>query len=177
MTQTIIVSSASMEANPLYAKLRSKFANPIDHRTVGEAKVQQAIRDGYEPFTKAVRRPSDADSSMQERHVTRANSLPTDVSVKRTRIRQSGISGSAIAILVLCSVLLLFLFFSGIHISELNNELNGLQNNANELRVEDRNLTLSVADIEDFAAEGACNNGDSMEAVSFSNLHRAFSGE
>ena len=44
MTQTIIVSSASMEANPLYAKLRSKFANPIDHRTVGEAKVQQAIR-------------------------------------------------------------------------------------------------------------------------------------
>jgi hypothetical protein len=112
-----------------------------------------------------------------ERHVTHANALPSENAKKRVAVRQSGISGSAITILVLCAVLLLFLLFSGIRISELNNELSGMQDSANELRAEDRDLTLSVADIDRFAAEGASNDSDTMDKISSSNLHRAFSGE
>ena len=174
MTQTIAIGGTTPEINPLYIKLRRRFAVE-GNRTIGEMKAQEAIRDGYEPYATSARRASTVRKNAGERHVTQANSLPQ--SAKRTPIRQSGISGSAVTILVLCVVLLLFLLFSGMHISELNSELNGLQNNANELRAEDRNLTLSVTDIEIFAAEGACKNGDNMDKVSTSNLHRAFSGE
>ena len=127
-------------------------------------------------MTIAARRPANVKKSTVERHVTRANSLPENTKSKRA-VRQSGISGSALTIVILCSVLLLFLLFSGIRISEMNNEMNGLYNNANELRAEDRNLTLSVADIEEFAAEGASNTGDTTDVIGNSNLHRAFSGE
>lgn len=176
MTQTIAIGGTKPEINPLYIKLRRRFACQGD-RTIGEVKAQEAIRDGYEPYATYPRRATCTKKNAQERHVTRANSLPCESKNKRSAVRQSGISGSAVTILVLCAVLLLFLLFSGMRISELNHELNGLQNNANELRAEDRNLTLSVTDIDSFAAEGACNNGDSMDEVSSSNLHRAFSGE
>lgn len=175
MTQTIAINGTTPEINPLYIKLRRRFAYQGD-RTIGEVKAQEAIRDGYEPYT-IMRYHAKTGKGATERHVTHANSLPNQPKIKRAAFRQSGISGSAIIILTLCVVLLLFLLFSGIRISELNNELNGLQNNTNELRAEDRNLTLSIADIENFAAEGACNDGDIMDKVSSSNLHRAFSGE
>ena len=176
MTQTIAIGGTTPEINPLYIKLRRRFACPGD-RTIGEVKAQEAIRDGYEPYATPARRPASVKKSTAERHVTRANSLPSEAKSKHSSVRQSGISGSAVTILVLCVVLLLFLLFSGMRISELNSELNGLHYNANELRAEDRNLTLSVTDIDSFAAEGARNNGDNVDEISSSNLHRAFSGE
>jgi hypothetical protein len=176
MTQTIAIGGTKPEINPLYIKLRRRFACQGD-RTIGEVKAQEAIRDGYEPYATYTRRSTCSKSNTAERHVTRANSLPSKGKTKRTAVRQSGISGSAITVLVLCGVLLLFLLFSGMRISELNNNIIDLQSNANELRAEDRNLTLSVTDIDSFAAEGACNNGDNVDEISSSNLHRAFSGE
>jgi hypothetical protein len=176
MTQTIAIGGTKPEINPLYIKLRRRFACQGD-RTIGEVKAQEAIRDGYEPYATTVRRSTCSQKSSMERHVTHANALPSENAKKRVAVRQSGISGSAITILVLCAVLLLFLLFSGIRISELNNELSGMQDSANELRAEDRDLTLSVADIDRFAAEGASNDSDTMDKISSSNLHRAFSGE
>lgn len=176
MTQTIAIGGTKPDINPLYIKLRRRFACQGD-RTIGEVKAQEAIRDGYEPYATYARRSTCEKKNAVERHVTQANSLPCEGKRKPSAVRQCGVSGSAVAILVLCAVLLLFLLFSGMRISELNNELSGLQSNANELRAEDRNLTFSVADIDSFAAEGACNNGDNVDEVSSSNLHRAFSGE
>ena len=176
MTQTIAIGGASTEINPLYIKLRRRFACQ-GNRTIGEIKAQEAIRDGYEPYaTIAVRRPANTKSSSIERHLTRANSLPTDIQSKRA-VRQNVFSASAVTIVILCIVLLLFLLFSGIRISDMSNQMNGLHNSANELRAEDRNLTLSVTDIEEFAAEGASNTGDTTNVINASNLHRAFSGE
>lgn len=176
MTQTIAIGGTKPEVNPLYIKLRRRFSCQGD-RTIGEVKAQEAIRNGYTPYAPFTRRTTCAKKNSVERHVTHANSLPSESKAKHGAARQSGLSGSAITILILCAVLLLFLLFSGIRISELNSQINGLQTNANELRVEDRNLTLSVTDLGSFAAEGACNDGDNADAVSSSNLHRAFSGE
>ncbi len=131
MTQTIAICGTKPEINPLYIKLRRRFACQGD-RTIGEVKAQEAIRDGYEPYATQIRRSCSSKGSA-ERHVTRANSLP-DNPAKKAPIRTSGISSSTVAIVILCTALLLFLLFSGIRISELNRELTDFQNSANELR-------------------------------------------
>lgn len=174
MTQTIALNGSTPDINPLYIKLRRRFSYQGD-RTIGEVKAQEAIRDGYQPYATPARRPMNAAKNAAECHVTRANSLP-DNRGKHTATRRSSLSGGTVVILVLCAFLLLFLLFSGLHISELNRELSGLQN-TNELRVEDGSLSLAIADAENFAAEGACKDGDMTQEIGTSNLLRAFSGK
>ena len=110
-----------------------------------------------------------------ECHVTRANSLPTRQVKRQVAVRTSSMSGPTAIVLVLCAFLLLFLLFTGARINDLKNELSGIQNNASELRVEDRSLNLAIADAELFAAEGACEDGDIYGGTETSNLLRAFS--
>ena len=172
MTQTIALNGCTPDINPLYIKLRRRFSYQGD-RTIGEVKAQEAIRDGYQPYASPARRPMKGAKSAAECHVTRANSLP-EQQTNRVTVRRSALSGGTVVVLVLCAVLLLFLLFSGLRITELNRELSGLQN-ATELRVEDGNLSLAIADVENFAAEGACKDGDMTEVTGTSNLLRAFS--
>ncbi|MBQ8175174.1 MAG: hypothetical protein IJ009_07225 [Clostridia bacterium] len=174
MTQTIALNGSMPEINPLYIKLRRRFSYQGD-RTIGEVKAQEAIRDGYAPFATPARRTMNQAKNAAECHVTRANSLPTRQAKRQVAVRSSSISGGTVVVLVLCAFLLLFLLFSGARISELKNELSGAQNNASELRVEDRSLNLAIADAELFAAEGACEDGDMNGGTETSNLLRAFS--
>lgn len=178
MTQTIALKGNTTEVNPLYIELRRRFAMQGD-RTIGEVKAQEAIRDGYQPFATPVRRSVSAMSrSTSESHITRANSLP---SVQRnangTPTRRTNISAGAVVLMVLCATLLIFLLISGIRISAMNKELAGLQKQANELRAEEKDLTLSIDDNGNFAAEGACKDGDGLGEVNASNLLRAFSAD
>ena len=173
MTQTIAMSGTTPDINPLYIKLRRRFSYQGD-RTIGEIKAQEAIRDGYQPYATPAKRSANASQNASECHVTRANSLPTDLRARQSA-RPSALSGSTMVILALCAILLLFLLFSGLHISELKDELSGLNNYATELRVEDGSLSLAIADVEDFAAEGACKDGDTIGENGTSNLLRAFS--
>ncbi len=172
MTQTIALNGSTPDINPLYIKLRRRFSYQGD-RTIGEVKAQEAIRDGYQPYASPARRTMSNAMNASECHLTRANSLPDHQST-HTTVRRSALSGGTVVILALCAVLLLFLLFSGLRITELNRELSGLQN-ATELRVEDGNLSLAIADVENFAAEGACKDGDLTQATGTSNLLRAFS--
>ncbi len=173
MTQTIAMNGTTPDINPLYIKLRRRFSYQGD-RTIGEIKAQEAIRDGYQPYATPAKRSVSTAQNAAECHVTRANSLPTDLRARQS-VRRSALSGSTMVILALCAILLLFLLFSGLHISELNRELSGLNNYATELRVEDGSLSLAIADVEDFAAEGACKDGETIGENGTSNLLRAFS--
>lgn len=136
MTQTIALHGTTPEINPLYIKMRRRFAAEGD-RTIGEVKAQEAIRDGYQPYATPARRQNSA-----ERHVTRANSLPTPTEKDTRPVGRISLSGSSVAVVVLCAFLLLVLVFSGLHINRLNGELNGLQN-ASSLNASG-NLTLAV---------------------------------
>lgn len=162
MTQTIALNGCAPEINPLYIKLRRRFACQGD-RTIGEVKAQQAIRDGYQPFATPARRSSGVGA--MEYHVTRANSLPKTTGIARQR-RTSTLSGGAIAMILLCACLLSFLLFSGMHINELQGELDGLKGSA--LQVNEEVLTLAPSAPSEYAAEG---NTD----PALSNLLRAFS--
>ena len=144
MTQTIALHGATPEINPLYIKMRRRFAAEGD-RTIGEVKAQEAIRDGYQPYATPSRRPSST-----ERHVTRANSLPTPTEKDTRPVGRISLSGSSVAVVVLCAFLLLVLVFSGLHINRLNNELGGLQNGS-ALYVS-APLTLSLEDTNELNA-------------------------
>lgn len=122
MTQTITLHGATPEINPLYIKMRRRFAAEGD-RTIGEVKAQEAIRDGYQPYATPVRRQNPT-----ERHVVRANSLPTPTEKDIRPVGRISLSGSSVAVVILCAFLLLVLVFSGLYINRLNGELNGLQN-------------------------------------------------
>ena len=162
MTQTIALNGSAPEINPLYIKLRRRFACQGD-RTIGEVKAQQAIRDGYQPFATPARRTSGAGA--MEYHVTRANSLPkASGAVKQRRV--STLSGGAIALILLCACLLSFLLFSGMHISELQSELDGVKGRA--LQVDEQTLTLAPSAPSEYGAEGDAD-------AALSNLLRAFS--
>ena len=174
MTQTIALNGSMPEINPLYIKLRRRFACQGD-RTIGEVKAMEAIRDGYAPFATPARRTMNQARNVAECHVTRANSLPTKSVKRESAVRTSSLSGGTVIVMVLCAFLLLFLLFSGARIYDLKNELSDIQNNASELRVEDRSLNLAIADAELFAAEGACEDGDIYGGTETSNLLRAFS--
>ena len=162
MTQTIALHGSAPEINPLYIKLRRRFACQGD-RTIGEVKAQQAIRDGYQPFATPARRSTGAGA--MEYHVTRANSLPKAAGAVKQK-RTSTLSGGAIALILLCACLLSFLLFSGMHINELKGELNGLKGKA--LQVNEQTLTLAPSAPSEYDAEG-----DTDPALS--NLLRAFS--
>ena len=172
MTQTIALNGSMPEINPLYIKLRRRFACQGD-RTIGEVKAQEAIRDGYLPFATPARRTMNPTMNTAECHLTRANSLPARQAKRQVAVRTSSLSGGTAIILVLCAFLLLFLLFSGARITELKNAR--ADNYASELRVEDRSLNLAVADNELFAAEGACEDGETNGGTETSNLLRAFS--
>ena len=122
MTQTIALHGTTPEINPLYIKMRRRFAAEGD-RTIGEVKAQEALRDGYQPYATPARRQNSA-----ERHVTRANSLPTPTEKDIRPVGHISLSGSSVAVVILCAFLLLVLVFSGLYINRLNGELNGLQN-------------------------------------------------
>ena len=173
MTQTIAMNGTKPDINPLYIKLRRRFSYQGD-RTIGEIKAQEAIRDGYQPYATPAKRSASTTKNASECHVTRANSLPTDLRT-RQNVRRSTLSTGTMIILALCAALFLFLLFSGFHISKLNRELSDLNNYATELRVEDGSLSLAIADVEDFAAEGACKDGETTVKNGTSNLLRAFS--
>lgn len=164
MTQTIALNGTTPEINPLYIKLRRHFARE-DNRTIGEVKIQEAIRDGYHPYAAPVRR--SVSHGVSEYHVTRANSLPKAVGTVKHR-RTSSLSGGAIALILLCACLLSFLLFSGLHINELKGELDGLRGSSNGLQINEEVLTLAPSAPSEYGASG---EGD----VSLSNLLRAFS--
>lgn len=166
MTQTIALNGSAPEINPLYIKLRRRFACQGD-RTIGEVKAQQAIRDGYQPFATPVRRTSGR--SVAEYHVTRANSLPKLNGVTKTK-RASSLSGGAIATILLCACLLSFLLFSGLHINELRGELDGLKGQPSGLQVEEQTLSLAPNGPSEYEAEAGAESDTSL-----SNLLRAFS--
>ena len=161
MTQTIALKGQTPEINPLYIKLRRHFANE-DNRTIGEVKIQQAIRDGYQPYASPARRT--ASRSVSEYHVTRANSLPKASTVAKHRSAPS-LSGGAIALILLCACLLSVLLFSGLHINELKGELDGLKGQG--LQVNEEVLTLAPSAPGEYSAEAT--------DPALSNLLRAFS--
>ncbi len=162
MTQTIALNSCGPEINPLYIKLRQRFACQGD-RTIGEVKAQQAIRDGYQPYAAPARRPVSAHKTTAAYHATRANALPKS-NTQDLRVRSSRLSGSAVLAIILCAVLLMFMLLSGLKIAELNNELNNGGGNA--LSAEEVGILVSPAPVNEAAAE---------DGTAFSNLLRAFS--
>ena len=125
--------------------MRRRFAVDGD-RTVGEVKAQEAIRDGFRPYDAPARR-----SNPSERHVTRANSLPTPQKEAVRPVQRVSLSGSSIAIIVLCGLLLIALLFSGLHISRLDSEKNALQNGPT-LMAENSQLTLVPEDTNSLGA-------------------------
>lgn len=163
MTQAIALNGQAPEINPLYIKLRRHFANE-DNRTIGEVKIQQAIRDGYQPYAAPARRASSR--SVSEYHVTRANSLPkASGTVKRKA--SASLSGGAIALILLCACLFSVLLFSGLHINELKGELDGLRHPSG-LQVNEEVLTLAPNAPSEYDASGEAD-------TALSNLLRAFS--
>ena len=161
MTQTIALSGNTPEINPLYIKLRHHFAKE-DNRTIGEVKIQEAIRDGYQPYATPARR--SVSQNVAEYHVVRANSLPKVNGTVKHRTASS-LSGGAIAMILLCACLLSVLLFSGLHINELKSELDGFRGQG--LQVNEEVLTLAPSAPGEYAAEGT--------DPALSNLLRAFS--
>lgn len=166
MTQTIALNGSGPEINPLYIKLRHHFAG-ADNRTIGEIKIQQAIRDGYQPYATPVRRTSG--HSVSEHHVTRANSLPMAGNVSRVK-RTSSLSGGAIALILLFACLLSVLLFSGMQINELRGELNGLKDQPMGLQIEEQTLSLAPEAPSEYSADAY-----GTDDAALSNLLRAFS--
>ncbi len=168
MTQTIALGGSTPEINPLYIKLRRRFAFQGD-RTIGEIKAMEAIRDGYHPYASTPRVSSGAQIS--ETHVTHANSLPSYQEGREKAVTRTRISGTALLLSILAAVLVLFLVLSGAQISNLNRELTGLQNNALYLG---ESLTMTPRDVAENNAEGfGSETQKDMDARS--NLLRAFS--
>lgn len=168
MTQTIALGGGAPEINPLYIKLRRRFACQGD-RTIGEIKAQEAIRDGYHPYSSAARF-SSARADVSETHVTQANSLPGRVQDRQRVAVRSHMSGTALLLTILAAVLVIFLILSGTHITSLNRELNGFQNNA--LYLGD-SLTLTPEDVNENAASPNMEEA-SDEVDALSNLLRSF---
>lgn len=172
MTQTIALHGTAPEINPLYIKLRRRFACDGD-RTVGEMKAQEAIRDGYRPYATGARSAS-AGSTVAECHVTRANSLPAAYNHAHVRhARKTSLSGGAVAIMILCTLLLIGLLFSGARINELNRELSGLQSQNGALHAEEAELSLLLP--EEHAAAQGDTSLPADENLCTENLLRAFS--
>ncbi len=169
MTQTIALGSNAPEINPLYIKLRRRFACQGD-RTIGEIKAQEAIRDGYHPYATSARF-SGSHVGVSETHLTQANSLPARVQERGRAVTRSHMSGTAALLLILAAVLAIFLILSGTQISNLNRELNGLQNNALYLG---ESLTLTPEDVHENAASPSTEE-PSDELDTLSNLLRSFS--
>lgn len=161
MTQTIALHGTTPEINPLYIKMRRRFAAEGD-RTVGEVKAQEAIRDGYQPYATPARRQNSA-----ERHVTRANSLPTPTEKDTRPVGRISLSGSAVTAIVLCAFLLLVLVFSGLHINRLNGELNNLQEGAAMKSAGSLTLTVEETNAQNAYAE---------DSALTDNLLRTFAG-
>ena len=139
MTQTIAIHGSTAEINPLYIKLRRRFACQGD-RTIGEKKAQEAIRDGYQPYAAPARRAvPGASCNTAQIHTTQANRLPK----APAPVRRGNLSVGAIAILVVCALLLVFLLVSGVRISELNREISTLQNTA-AIQANKEEITASV---------------------------------
>lgn len=167
MTQTIALHGSTPEVNPLYLKLRRRFA--IGDRTIGEAKAQQAIEDGYQPYANITRRASSV-SFAAERHMSRANSLPAES--RQPAGRSFRLSGGAIAVLILCAFFLLFLLVFGAKITELNREIQNARN-ASELRVEEKDLTVVINGTNPASASGLPES-DAPDALYTANLLESF---
>ncbi len=169
MTQTIALGGNAPEINPLYIKLRRRFACQGD-RTIGEMKALEAIRDGYHPYATSPRF-SSGHVSVAETHVTQANSLPSCVQEKQRAMTRSHMSSTALLLVILAAVLAIFLVLSGTHITNLNRELDDLQNNA--LYMGD-SLTLTPDEVRENAASADAEA--SMDEIDpLSNLLRSFS--
>ena len=168
MTQTIALNGATPEINPLYIKMRRRFAVDGD-RTIGEALAQQAIRDGYRPYAAPTRK-----SNAGERHVTRANSLPAPKKASTHNAQRVSLSGGSVAVMIVLAFLLLVLLFSGLYINNLNNELNNLQNGNVSLSVEDRNMRLIPESVYENEAQLDSASDISTSEIYTDNLLRAF---
>ncbi len=168
MTQTIALNGTTPEINPLYIKLRRRFACPGD-RTIGEMKAMEAIRDGYQPYAASPRVSSVAQVS--ESHVTMANSLPHHTASHEYVAPRTRTSGTAVLLLILAAVLVLFLALSGAQIGNLNRELSGLQNSA--LYLGD-SLTMTPRDVYENNAEAVAQS-EGGEIDPLQNVLHAFS--
>ena len=174
MTQTIAIRGTSPEINPLYIKMRRRFAGQND-RTIGEIKAQEAIRDGYEPYAihSGVLKHTAAEC-----HVTRANSLPVHENKNKWNApRPIAVSGISIAVIVVGVILLFALLLSGLHINRLHQQLALAQNNTEILQNQPYTRTLIPENTEQHASSNEFPDTEAAadKQILLDNLLRAFS--
>ncbi len=175
MTQTIAIKGTSCEINPLYIKLRRRFARAGD-RTIGEEKVQEAIREGYSPYgtpVSPVRPHASAGAVQAEKHLLQGNHLPQDKDWAQ-KPQRTHLSGGVIAIILLCAGLLLALLFFGSHISRLNHELSDLRA-TNTLLIHEAGYSVLPASGPSDRAAAPAGDAAAETAQYWENLTRAFS--
>ena len=153
MTRTILFTTRSADANPMYARLRDRFS--YQGATIGDYMREKAksegFYDGKQKGYSGVRRDTTAES-----RITKANSLPredgrapvSDYTAVLPRVNapinekaRVRMPIGSIMIMFLCATILMLLIYIGMNVNNMTHEIALMKAQSDELQSTERALT------------------------------------
>ncbi len=153
MTRTILFTTRSADANPMYARLRDKFS--YQGATIGDYMREKAKSEGFfdtkHKGYASVRRDTTAES-----RITKANSLPREngkapvsdytavlpkVNAPISERARARMPIGSIMIMFLCATILMLLIYIGMNVNNMTHEIALMKAQSEELSSTERALS------------------------------------
>ena len=153
MTRTILFTTGSADANPMYAKFRDKFS--YQGKTIGDFMRQQAKKEGYSESSLKKQNTIYRDTTAENR-ITKANSLPRDrvpspasdytavlpnANAKISEKAHAHMPLGTIMIMFLCATILMLLIYIGMNVNNMTHEIALMKAEAAELQSIEQTLS------------------------------------
>lgn len=146
MTRTILFTTRSADANPMYTKFRDKFS--YQGTTIGDFMRQQAKKEGFSAQSAKKQSAVYRDTTAENR-ITKANSLPREraaapasdytavlpkTNAKISEKENAHMPIGTIVIMFLCATILMLLIYIGMNVNNMTHEIALMKAEAAELQ-------------------------------------------
>ena len=153
MTRTILFTTGSADANPMYAKFRDKFS--YQGTTIGDFMRQQAKKEGYSEHSAKKQSTVYRDTTAENR-ITKANSLPRErvatpasdytavlpnANARISEKEHAHMPFGTIMIMFLCATILMLLIYIGMNVNNMTHEIALMKAEAAELQSMEQTLS------------------------------------